>query len=281
MHSPFHRQGGQEWLCCHAPFAFSGDSIVSAFSYKLSSPAGNMRIAIVSDIHGNLTALEAVLVDLKQTSPDLVLHGGDLAQGGARPADVVDRIRALGWPGVCGNTDEVLWAPEALYAFAEKAPKLKPLMSTIEAMLPFAATALGAERLAWLKSLPMVERRGPLALVHASPNDLWRSPMPESTDAEITEAYGSLHAAIVVYGHIHRPFIRQLPGMTVANSGSVSLSYDGDTRASYLLVDDGKPSIRRVEYDLDQEVAALMQSGLPHADWVVRILRAGSYVPPA
>jgi len=60
-----------------------------------------MRIAIVSDIHGNLTALEAVLADLRLgTAPDLILHGGDLAPGGARPAEVVDRIRQLGWEGV-------------------------------------------------------------------------------------------------------------------------------------------------------------------------------------
>jgi predicted phosphodiesterase len=239
-----------------------------------------MRIAIVSDIHGNLTALQAVVADLKQTSPDLVLHGGDLAQGGARPAEVVDYIRDLGWPGVCGNTDEVLWAPQALHAFAERAPKLKPLMATIEAMIPPAVAALGPRRVAWLKSLPRVERRGSLALVHASPNDLWRSPAPESTDAEIAEAYSGLNAAVVVYGHIHRPFIRQLSSITVANSGSVSVPYDGDTRASYLLVEDGIPSIRRVAYDVDREVAALMRSGMPHADWVVKILRAGAYVPP-
>ena len=51
-----------------------------------------MRIAIVSDIHGNRTAFEAVLADLKQTSPDLILHGGDLADSGASPAEIVDRI---------------------------------------------------------------------------------------------------------------------------------------------------------------------------------------------
>ncbi len=61
-----------------------------------------MRIAVVSDIHGNLTALEAVLADLQQTSPDLVLHGGDLADGGSSPIEVVDRIRDLGWQGVMG-----------------------------------------------------------------------------------------------------------------------------------------------------------------------------------
>jgi len=62
----------------------------------------------------------------------------------------------------------------------------------------------------------------------------------------------------------------------VANSGSVSLSYDGDPRASYLLLDDGKPSIRRVEYDVDREIKALMTCGLPHAEWMVRTLKNAS-----
>jgi predicted phosphodiesterase len=69
-----------------------------------------MRIAVVSDIHGNLTAFEAVLQNLRESAPDLVLHGGDLADGGARPVEVIDSIRSLGWQGVVGNTDEVLWA---------------------------------------------------------------------------------------------------------------------------------------------------------------------------
>ncbi|MFZ0593690.1 MAG: metallophosphoesterase, partial [Bryobacteraceae bacterium] len=68
-----------------------------------------MRIAIVSDIHGNRTALEAVIADLRQMSPDLTFHGGDLAHGGASPAETVDRIRDLGWQGVLGNTDEMLF----------------------------------------------------------------------------------------------------------------------------------------------------------------------------
>src|ERR1039458_968265 len=58
-----------------------------------------MRIAIVSDIHGNRTAFEAVLADLRQTSPDLILHGGDLADSGASPVEIVDHIRDLGWQG--------------------------------------------------------------------------------------------------------------------------------------------------------------------------------------
>jgi predicted phosphodiesterase len=71
-----------------------------------------VRIAIVSDIHGNRTAFEAVLRDLRETSPDLILHGGDLADGGSSPVEIVDQIRSLGWPGVVGNTDEMLFRPE-------------------------------------------------------------------------------------------------------------------------------------------------------------------------
>jgi hypothetical protein len=60
--------------------------------------------------------------------------------------------------------------------------------------------------------------------------------------------------------------------MIVANTGSVSLSYDGDRRAAYLLLDESTPAIRRVEYDVDKELKTLSACGLPHADWVAKIL---------
>jgi putative phosphoesterase len=239
-----------------------------------------MRIAIVSDIHGNLTALEAILEDLRKSAPDVVLHGGDLAEGGARPVEVVDRIRSLGWRGVVGNTDEVLWAPERLEEFAAKVPKLRPLMTCIGEIVATTCDWLGAERIAWLKTLPQVERHETFALVHASPNDLWRSPLSNATDAELESTYASLGAPIAVYGHIHTPFVRSLATFAVANSGSAGLPYDGDTRASYLLIDGAHPEIRRVEYDVERECRALERSGLPHKDWVARMLRAGKYVPP-
>ena len=68
--------------------------------------------------------------------------------------------------------------------------------------------------------------------------------------------------------------------MTVANSGSVSQSYDGDTRASYLVIDGESVAIRRVAYDVEGEAEDVMRSGLPHAGWLARILLAGKYVPP-
>ena len=90
-----------------------------------------MRIAIISDVHGNLTAFDAVVADIERRAPDLVLHGGDLVLMGPEPAEVVDRVRELGWPGVVGNTDEVLWRPEEQSRQRERAPKLHPLLGLI------------------------------------------------------------------------------------------------------------------------------------------------------
>lgn len=86
-----------------------------------------MRIAVLSDIHGNLRALEAVLGDLRRQAPDLVVHAGDLALNGPRPAEVVDRVRELDWPGARGNADELLWAgldpvPPAEREYADALP---------------------------------------------------------------------------------------------------------------------------------------------------------------
>jgi predicted phosphodiesterase len=239
-----------------------------------------MRIAIISDIHGNRTAFDAVLTDLRQTSPDLILHGGDLADAGSSPVEIVDRIRDLGLQGVVGNTDEMLSVPETLIEFAKQSPKVQPLLAAIEEMATWTREALGDDRLAWLRGLRRIQIHGPMALVHASPESPWRAPMPEATDAELESVYGPLGQPIAIYAHIHRSFIRKVPGMIVANSGSVSLSYDGDRRASYLLLDGSRPEIRRVEYDLDSELKALSNCGMPHADWVAKILNSGCFQMP-
>jgi predicted phosphodiesterase len=217
-----------------------------------------------------------VLADLRATSPDLILHGGDLADAGASPVEIVDRIRDLGWRGVVGNTDEMLFRPESLTEFANQSPQMQPLMGTIEEMAAATREALGDARIAWLRDLPRVQVHGQMALVHASPEGPWRSPGHTASDAELESVYGPLDETIAVYGHIHHSFIRNVAGMVVANSGSVSLSYDGDRRASYLLLDGSTPTIRRVEYDVDREIKSLSSCNLPHADWIAKILAGAS-----
>lgn len=237
-----------------------------------------MRVAIVSDIHGNRTAFEAVLADLRKTSPDIVLHGGDLADSGSSPTEIVDRIRDLGWNGVLGNTDEMHSRPESLEEFASQSSAPPSLWNAVREMAAATHAMLGEERIAWMRTLPRSVVLGPLALVHASPRSSWHSPSPEASDEELEAIYGPLNRPIVVYGHIHRPFVRtirhsQSQEMLIVNTGSVSLSYDGDARAAYLLMDDSRPTIRRVEYDVERELKTLLDSGLPHSDWVTKILR--------
>src|SRR5260370_19001333 len=177
-----------------------------------------MRIAIVSDIHGNLPAFEAVLADLRQTAPDLIFHGGDLAHAGASPADVVDRIHDLGWPGVLGNTDEMLFAPESLEEFAKQAPKLQPLCAALRDMARATCEMLGEERLSWLRDLPRSQIRSGLALVHASPENLWRAPLPEAPDAALESVYQALGPPLAVSGPTPRPLFLTVPRLNVSNT---------------------------------------------------------------
>jgi putative phosphoesterase len=239
-----------------------------------------MRVAVVSDIHGNLTALDAVIADLKQVSPDLVVHGGDLlGGGGGHQTEVVDRIRELGWPGVHGNTDEILWNPDRV-AEHLAGPTFQRLREIVSQHIAATLDAIGDERLSWLRALPTRWSGNGLTIVHAGPDSVWRSPSADASDEELATTYGALGSRCVVYGHIHRSFVRRLAEFTLANSGSVSLSYDGDPRSAYALVDDDQINIRRVEYDIEREVAMLFQVQYPHAAWIAEMLRKAAYVPP-
>lgn len=188
-------------------------------------------------IHGNRTAFEAVLADLRKTSPDLVLHGGDLAESGSSPTEIVDCIRDLAWPGVLGNADELHTRPESLEEFASRSAAPPAFWAAVREMAAATHARLGAGRVAWLRELPRVLVRDRIALVHATQEDLWRSPGPEASDPELESIYGTLNRSIAVYGHIHRSFVRRIARsrgseLLIVNTGSVSLSYDGDPRAA-------------------------------------------------
>ncbi|HLW76625.1 MAG TPA: metallophosphoesterase family protein, partial [Bryobacteraceae bacterium] len=226
------------------------------------------------DIHGNVTAFEAVLADLFRQSPDLVFHGGDMGFGGSDSAAIIDRIRDLGWAGVVGNTDEVMYRPESLTEYsASVPPNYRPIFDAIGEIADFERAALSERHLEWLRALPMTQLTDEFSLVHATPAHCWKSPYPEASDEDIDKAYRGLDRRLVIYGHVHRSFTRELPGLTVVNTGSVGQSHDGDTRASYLLLDDGVPAIRRVEYDVEREIKAIEARGMPHLEWVTRMLR--------
>src|ERR1700758_335567 len=237
-----------------------------------------MRTAIVSDIHGNLTAFEGVLADIRELCPDLVLHGGDLADSGSSPVEIVDRIHDLGWRGVMGNTDEMLVRLDSLEEFAKTSSAPATLWDAVREIAAVTHDVLGETRLGWLRELPISVSEPEFALVHASPESCWRAPAPDAADAELEAVYGVLRRSMVIFGHTHRSSIRRMKGdlKLLINAGSVGLSYDGDPRASYVLLDEGRPEIRRVKYDVERELKALTACGLPGAAWMAKMLRTSS-----
>ncbi len=249
-----------------------------------------MRIAILSDIHGNLTALEAVLADLRTTAPDEILFGGDLADSGSSPVEVVDRIRDLGWRCVFGNTDEMLVRPNTLEEFAAHSQAPAALWDAIREIAAATRITLGSERLGWLAQLPprlSAGEDGNLGLVHAGPASAWRAPAIDATENDLVSTFETLDREVVAYGHTHLPGIRHLSVAVprlVLNTGSVGLPYDGDPRASYLLLDENRPDdpavIRRVEYQVARELERLAACGLPGAAWTAKMLRASAPAMP-
>ena len=240
-----------------------------------------MRIAVISDIHGNMTALQAVVADLKIVSVDVVVHGGDLAANGSRPCEVIDFIRDAGWCGVRGNTDEMLWRPELLEQLIRAQPSRSGLRHVLfNEIAPATRELIGNDRLNWLKNQPTEWRTHGIVVTHASPGDLWRAPLEHASDDELISVFGPLQAATVAYGHIHRSFVRRPGSRVIANSGSVSLSYDGDPRAAYIICDDAGVTIRRVEYDVEHEIKELQASRYPRRDWLSSILKSGKYTAP-
>jgi putative phosphoesterase len=224
-----------------------------------------VRVAVLSDIHANLTALDAVIADLRTTRPDLVVHGGDLMSGGTRPADVIDRVREMNWPGVYGNTDEMLWRPHRV-AEALQAPQLHRIRDLLLThTIPATLNAIGNERLAWLRALPHRWSHEDLCIVHAGPDDVWQVTAPNASDEALDGVFRVLACNRVVYGHLHVPFVRRLPTFTLVNSGAVSQPLDGDARSAYVLLDDERIEIRRVEYDIEEEVRLLLRSDDPFA----------------
>ena len=230
-----------------------------------------MRIAIVSDVHGNVVSLDAVLSDLDTVRPDVVVLGGDLALGGPRPVEVVDRLRELGWPSVLGNTDDVL-APERMRRELEGTFVAQAAARTRE--------MLGPDRVAWLTSRPLQWRGDGIAVMHAVPGDCW-SIVPHDADDEVLRGtYGPLAVPVAVYGHIHHPYVRNMGDLTVVNSGALSLSLNGDLRACYVVVEDGAIAHRQVAYDVERVADDLFSVGYPNAATYASWLRTGIWTSP-
>jgi hypothetical protein len=243
-----------------------------------------MRVALLSDIHGNLIALEAVLADLARRGPfDHVVVAGDLVWAGPWPAEVVDRVQSLKCAVVQGNTD----------AFFSRKPDETPpgkgekrFAEHLEWMLG----QLGPRRAEYLASLPFAHRIRPpgaeeLLVVHANPIDLDRPILTNSDMAELDELLCPDGAepdwAALAFGHVHIPFMRIWRERLLIDVASAGLPMDGDLRAAYaILTWDGsawRGEHHRVFYNLPVVARQMTTGGMPRGRHFAERLMAANY----
>lgn len=245
------------------------------------------RIAVLSDIHGNSIALEAVLKELKREKPDFVLVAGDLVLNGPDPNGAIDALRALEADGgfiVSGNTDIAVGDFDYGAAFPQYQDGVP---DTITEAAEWAHDELGDDQLAWLRRLP-AERRiragddQLVLVVHASPGSQTRG-FDQALDANvILERAAATDARVICVGHTHLPEVRDLGWKVIVNSGSAGYVFDGDPTASWaMLTVDGtevSAQIRRTEFDVLSVANAISARGLPGDVYRAATVRTGKLV---
>lgn len=196
-----------------------------------------MLVAVISDIHANLEALEAALVDVERRAADAVLVAGDLVGDGPDPAGVVALLRRRRFPAIRGNVDDKVTATASLSG-AEQAALLEKRK---KADLVRTVRALRRSDLDWLRRLPeslRLELEGRRVLVvHGSPLSSTDYVFPSITPQALAAKLDSERPDVLACGHSHIPFARRIGGVTVVNAGSVGRPVDGDPRGSYALIE--------------------------------------------
>ena len=236
-----------------------------------------MRYALISDIHGNLPALEAVLADIdERTDLDGVYHVGDLVGYAPWPDEVVALLRERAIPGVAGNYDSTT-ATDYKHCGCKYEDPLQEELSHLS--YEWTRATVSAETKRWLGGLPFrIDIRplgghvaGPrLILVHGNPvlnTVYWTADRSDRFCLQMGEQLGARVGDVVAFGHTHKPWHRTVEGIHFVNTGSVGRPKDGDWRAGYVLVEmDGESvgvEVVRIEYDLERAAAAIRESELP------------------
>lgn len=199
------------------------------------------RIAVLSDVHGNVLALEAVRKAIKKEKPDVVLVAGDLVMNGAEPGAAIDAIREMERDGaivVQGNTDVAV--ADADYAAAFPWMLESGVPDAVRAAAEWAHDELDDEQLGWLRRLP-AERRvrigdDLLLVTHASPGSQTQGFDRDLDPSVVLERISRTDARVICCGHTHLPNVQEFGWKVVVNAGSAGYVFDGDPTASWALV---------------------------------------------
>jgi putative phosphoesterase len=231
------------------------------------------KIAIISDIHANLPALNAVLEDIDRKTPDAIFCLGDLVDFAPWPNEVIETIRRRGVPTLMGNHDERIAFGHKIIPLAKHGPDERAARVTA---IEHTRRTISAENRRYLSQLPREmwishgtgKESKRVLLVHGSTrsNDEYiYENHPESDLAKMLTRSG---ADAIVMGHTHLPFIRKMPGpQFVVNAGSVGRSKEKNISATYLMLtivnSRIRPQIVRVRYPVEETIKGVIESAIP------------------
>ncbi len=228
------------------------------------------RIAVFGDLHGNSAATEAVLAAIDAEAPDAVCCLGDLVGYGACPNEVIDLIRERDMPTIMGNYDDGVGfdRDDCGCAYKDAGERQRG-----QASLMWTRRVTTDANKAWLRSLVpeiRLETVGTrVRLVHGSPRRMNEYLFEDRDPASLARIARVADCDVLVFGHTHKPWVREIEGVLFVNAGSAGKPKDGDPRACWVLLtvgDEGTVGVdvRRVDYDIAAMAAAIRAAeGLP------------------
>ena len=237
-----------------------------------------MRLALISDIHGNAVALDAVLIALKKQHIDAIICLGDVAASGPQPTQVIAQLKAIGCPVVMGNTDDWLLQPQ----LKEKSDDFSGRLQDVELWGSQQLSAADREYVSTFQStieFPLANDKM-LLCYHGSPRSYREGIVATTPDDELNQIFAGRQAAIMAGGHTHIQMFRRYKDVLLLNPGSVGLAIDrvspfeeirNAAWAEYAIIniEDGSLSVEmhRIPFDFQAVIQAVLSNGMPHAEW--------------
>lgn len=233
-----------------------------------------MRLAILSDIHGNAHALGRCLDDLAaRGGADVIVAAGDLCLDGPKPKKVLRMLREVGAHCVRGNTDRMVGLGDPAHLDPEDARAVVWVREQI-----------GEEWTQWLADLPFTLTFGGqdgLLVCHANPRSDDEHVWPDADDATLEGFFAEVEQQVIAFGHLHLSYIRHWRNKLLVNVASAGLPKDGDPKAHYAILTQRafgwEVQERRVEFDLEKVARQLVASGIPDAQNHAQTLRRARY----
>ena len=260
------------------------DKLLSQDNPVLEVP--KMKIAVISDVHGNLVALEAALQDIEREQVDQIVCLGDVATTGPQPHETVEKLKLVGCPVVMGNSDE--WAlnqgPLELHGDASEEEKRKA--TEIELWSAKQLRRADLDYMRTFKSiieLSLGNDKEKLLCFHGSPKSNKDFIHATTLDVELERMTSGTTALILAGGRAHTQMIRRFRKMLIINPGSVGLPYEhlspneviNPLRAEYAILSySGRENfgieLRRVPFDKEALNRAVLNSGMPNSEWYIK-----------